>query len=587
MYDRWSLDVLYKGLDDPKFAEDRKTLTVMIDEMNALADEWEKNPGADRREMTKKVLELREKGELLIYDLLGYLGLRQAADTRDTEVAGMQGMIENELTKTAKAEVVLDRLISSEGTVEELVGDDPFLNEYKFYLGEIFKQAKHRLSDDAEEMYVKMNLTGGSAWSKLFDYLTATLEVDYNGEKTNLSTIRGKATDPDREVRRQAYEAELAAYPKIADSVAFALNNIKSQVIMMARERGYESPLDQTLQESNMKRETLDAMLSAMVEYMPKFREYMRAKAHYIGAGERLAWYDIVAPLGKSLKKYTKEEAHKYLIESFSAFSADMAEMMDRAFKEEWIDFDPRPGKVGGAFCAGLLGHEQARILTNFDGSFDSVDTLAHELGHAYHDKHTDCHRPLNHDYCMQVAETASTFNETLIMKKAVAEAEGEEKLALLDSLLAGVNQTVVDIYSRYLFESEVFARCEEELLMPADLCDIMLRAQEKSYGDGLDPEKRHPYMWACKSHYYSEGLSFYNFPYAFGQLFAMGLYSQYEKEGASFVPKYQALLRATPVSTVEETAAMAGIDVTKKDFWEQSLQAFAKLIDEFIELTK
>ena len=587
MYDRWSLDVLYKGLDDPKFAEDRKTLTAMIDEMNALAEEWEKNPEADRREMTKRTLELREKGELLIYDLLGYLGLRQAADTRDTEVAGMQGTIENELTKTAKAEVILDRLISSEGTVEELCGSDPFLNEYKFYLGEIFKQAKHRLSDDAEEMYVKMNLTGGSAWSKLFDYLTATLEVDYNGEKTNLSTIRGKATDPDREVRRAAYEAELAAYPKIADSVAFSLNNIKSQVIMMARERGYESPLDQTLQESNMKRETLDAMLSAMVEYLPKFREYMKAKARYIGAGERLAWYDIVAPLGKSLKKYTKEEAHKYLIESFSAFSPDMAEMMDRAFKEEWIDFDPRPGKVGGAFCAGLLGHEQARILTNFDGSFDSVDTLAHELGHAYHDKHTDCHRPLNHDYCMQVAETASTFNETLIMKKAVSEAEGEEKLALLDSLLAGVNQTVVDIYSRYLFESEVFARCEEEQLMPDDLNEIMLRAQEESYGDGLDPEKRHPYMWACKSHYYSEGLSFYNFPYAFGQLFAMGLYSQYEKEGAAFVPKYQALLRATPVSTVEETAAMAGIDVTKKAFWEQSLQAFAELIDEFIGLTK
>ena len=587
MYDRWSLDVLYKGLDDPKFSEDRKKLSEAIEEMIALADEWEKNPGANRREMTKKTLLLREKFELLVFDLLGYLSLRQAADTRDTDAAGLQGAIENELTKTAKANVVLDRLISEKGTVEELVGDDPLLNEYKFYLGTIFREAKHRLSDDAEAMYVKMNLTGGSAWSKLFDYLTATLEVDFNGEKTNLSTIRNKATDPDREVRRAAYEAELAAYPKIADSVAFALNNIKSQVTMMARERGYASPLDQTLQESNMKRETLDAMLSAMVDYMPKFREYMRAKARYIGAGERLAWYDTVAPVGSSHKKYTKEEAHHYLVDCFVAFSQDMADMMDRAFKEEWIDFDPRPGKVGGAFCAGLLGHEQARILTNFDGSFDAVDTLAHELGHAYHDKHTDCHRPLNHDYCMQVAETASTFNETHIMNKAVSEAEGEEKLALLDGLLSGVNQVIVDIYSRYLFETEVFARCEEEMLMPKDLCDIMLRAQEASYGDGLDPEKRHPYMWCCKSHYYSEGLSFYNFPYAFGQLFAMGLYSQYQKEGAAFVPKYQALLRATPVSTVEETAQMAGIDVTKKKFWEESLQICAKLIDEFIALTK
>ena len=301
-----------------------------------------------------------------------------------------------------------------------------------------------------------------------------------------------------------------------------------------------------------------------------------------------MPWYDMFAPVGSMEKEYTAEEAGELLVNSFSEFSQDMADMMAAAFADRWIDFLPHEGKVGGAFCAGVSCLKESRILTNFNGSFDAIITLAHELGHAYHNLHTFSHRALNRDYSMPVAETASTFNETVITMNAIRKAQSrEEKLALIETILMGTTQIICDIYSRFLFEDRVFAACSSQFLMSGDLKEIMLGAQKEAYGDGLDHEFLHPYMWTCKSHYYSAGLSYYNFPYAFGGLFAMGLYSIYQKEGESFVPKYQALLHATPVMSVEDVAKMADIDLTSPDFWRESLKAFGELIDEFVELAQ
>ena len=289
--------------------------------------------------------------------------------------------------------------------------------------------------------------------------------------------------------------------------------------------------------------------------------------------------------MGKSDTTYSLEEAKEYLVNNFGKFSPDMADMMKEAFENEWIDFYPKKGKEGGAFCAGVSSIKQSRILTNYDGYFGSIRTLAHELGHAFHNVQIQDHRMLNQDYPMPVAETASTFNETHLVKAALKEATGEEKLNLLENSLMEHTQVIVDIYSRYLFETSVFEQCQDKFLMAEDCKNLMIEAQKKAYGDGLDSNYLHPYMWACKSHYYSSGLSFYNFPYAFGGLFALGLYSKFEKEGADFVPKYKAMLHATPVCTVEQAAAMEGIDLTTPDFWRQSLAQIEELVEEFCKL--
>ncbi len=584
MYNEWSLDVLYRGTDDPKLSEDMKKLEALITEFKAkVGGLTYDDPIKSLREITV----LDEELSVLIRRLASYFALRRSVNSRDTEASEYMTKIQALTSSTAKESAMFRKYVGGIENPDAILDSDKLLSEYKFHFSEIKESVKHNLSDEAEEVFAKMNISGGDAWGDLFSYLTATVEVDYKGEKTNLPAIRGMAESGDPEVRKSAYEAELACYSKIKDSIAFALNSIKAQVNTEVELRGYDSALDMTLRQSRMKRETLDAMFGAMREYMPKFREYLKQKAKLLGHKNGLPWYDMFAPMGKSGgKTFTPEEAHEYLVEHFKDFAPDLAQMVDEAFKNDWIDFFPRAGKAGGAFCDNLPFVKQSRILTNFNGSFSSVVTLAHELGHAYHGMLIEDHRPLNTDYSMPVAETASTFNETVIVSDAIAKAEGEEKIMLIESQLQDSTQIILDIYSRFLFEDEVFNRRKSTFLYANDLEEIMLNAQREAYGDGLDPDYLHPYMWCCKSHYYSTGISYYNFPYAFGGLFARGLYAKFLKEGKAFLPKYRALLKATTVDTVENVAKVADIDLTKPEFWRASLGIIADQIDEFIKET-
>lgn len=582
MKSEWSLKVYYDGYEDPSFAEDFKRLENRAAGLSAAL---EKAKTLEDTAGLVMILQAKEAYAEVSKKLGEYIFLRQAVDTTDGQTNDYIGRYEKTDASTARVMAAMDKYVAGVKDLEACIAQDKLLEEYAFLLRNIKQRAAHLFADDMEAMISNMNLSGARAWGKLFDYLTSTVKVDYEGEQITLPAVRNLAHSAEGEVRRKAYEAELAAYEKIEGSIAYALNNIKSQVRMLANERGYASALDMTLEASHMKRETLDAMLQAMQEYLPKFHEYLRAKAKYLGYEGGLPWYDMFAPLGKTKKAYTLEETRKYLVDSFREFSDDMAAMIEKAFDEEWIDFYPHAGKVGGAFCAEVTHAKKSRILTNFNGSFDAVDTLAHELGHAYHSTQVFNHRILNMDYPMQVAETASTFNETHITKNAIAKAAGEEKLSLIDSFLTNTTQTICDIYSRFLFEDAVFGACKDSFLMPENLKAMMLEAQKKAYGNGLDHQYLHPYMWTCKGHYYSEALSYYNFPYAFGCMFAMGLYTQFEQQGQAFVPKYNKLLHATSVKSVEDTAAMAGIDLTKPDFWRESLQSFADMIDTYLTL--
>lgn len=582
MNTEWSLKEIYTGIDDPAYEEDiRKTEQKLME----LSDFIKNAEGRSWLEKAEGLLGLLEETLDTLFKVMIYVELRQSVDTEDGDMMAQQNRLMRIYAKMSPLEAATQKILAEIPDVDALAAESEIVRENAFYLKQVKMDAKHLLSDDVEEMISSMNVSGGAAWSQLQAYLTSTVKVDYDGGQMTLSEIRNLAYSPDAAVRKAAYEAELAAYEKIQDSVAFSLNHIKNQVTMLCGKRGYESPLSMTLEESRMKRETLDAMMEAIEEYLPVFRKYLRKKGEMLGHANGLPWYDLFAPLGKADKTYTIEEAKDYLIDTFRKFTPDMAEMMQEAFEQEWIDFYPRKGKQGGAFCAGVPCLKQSRILTNYDGYFGSIGTLAHELGHAFHNRQIENNRPLNQDYPMPVAETASTFNEVHLGQAALKDATGQERLNLLENDLREQTQCIVDIYSRYLFETAVFEQSQQKFLMADDLKALMLDAQKKAYGDGLDETCMHPYMWACKSHYYSEGLSFYNFPYAFGNLFAMGLYSLFLKEGDAFVEKYKAMLAATPCCTIEEAGAMMGIDLTKKAFWEESLSQIAKTVEAFCEM--
>ena len=583
MNKQWDLSILYSGFDTPEFQADMAAFDEAISEVIAFS---EKLSSLNPDELLVGYIKLETKVNALAEKLFIYANLRYSANTADTEAASTMGVLMGKLSAVAAPSAATNKAIAKIENIEEIIDKNPLLKEHSYRLLNIVKNSKHLLSDAEEALFSEMNISGASAWSDLQSSLTSSLKVDYKGDKITLSGVRNLAYDPDATVRREAFEAELAAYPQIETATAFALNSIKLQVIGEAARRGYASPLAKALDNSAMKQETLDALLTAMQEYMPAFRRYLRAKAHALGHEGGLPWYDLFAPMGKSDKKYTTEDARDYLLGIFGKFDTELHDMVKEAFDNSWIDFFPREGKVGGAFDCAVHCAGQSRVLTNFDGSFSDIVTLAHELGHSFHDRQVYKNSPLNRDYSMPVAETASTFNETLVMNTAIAECtDRDTKLALIESQLMDATQVIVDIYSRYLFEASVFAARPTEFLSADRMCQLMLDAQRQAYGDGLDENTLHPYMWLCKGHYYSGGLSFYNYPYAFGALFARGIYAKYLEEGKPFVETYKKMLRATGTSTVEDAALVCGIDLTDVNFWRSGLESMKEQIDEFCQL--
>ena len=582
----WDLSVLYRDFDDPKIEQDFETLKGLCAKARkAMENAAEEEPQA----VLEKITDEMEEISRLISSLASFANLTLSTDAENEPAQQLMDRLMVFSVQLSLLSSAATRYIGGVHDLDGLIEKSDKLKKVDFYLRRSKDEAAHLLAPEIEEWMLKMSLSGGDAFSNLRDKLDATLTVDYRGEKLPLSAVRSKAYDPDPQVRRDAYEAEIASYEKIEIPMAACLNGVKGESLTMADAMHFDSVLDRTLFDNNMDAATLDAMLSAMQDSLPAFRKYLRKKGEILGHKDGLPFYDLFAPVaaeGYTPRTYTIEEAREKLLLEMGKFSPDMAAFIDNAFENRWIDVYPREGKGGGAFCAGLHHLDQSRVLTNFAGSFSDVSTLAHELGHGWHNRCMaglpDCMTGTP----MPLAETASIFNETLLAASVLAQADKKERFTLLEGNLMEVTQTIVDIYSRYLFESAVIEQRKERTLSVAELKQLMLDAQDKTYGDGLDKNVRHPYMWACKSHYYSPGYAFYNFPYAFGQLFGMGMFAQYQKQGAAFVPKYNQLLRSCGSMPIRDVAAQMGIDVSSKAFWAESLKVYEDEIDQFIALS-
>ena len=581
MKTNWDLTVFYKDFDDPEFKDDLARLPKEIDAFTAAI-------AAPAEDEVKKLVSLVHQEEALsnLFERLNLMiGLTLSVDANNKAANAAMAPLMRAVMGSSLASNAFSRYLASLDNLDAIIDADDELKARAFALREAAEDAKHQLPEALEKPVLKMQLSGGEAFSQLRDKLDATLLVDYDGKQIPLSAVRALAYDGDADTRRRAYEAELASYKKIELPMSFCLNNLKAEGETMAALKGYKGVLDMALAHSRMDEKTLEAMWTAIREALPELREYFKAKGRLLGHENGLPFYDLFAPVGQSTRTYTVEEARALLLDLFGKFCPEMGEMMRTAFDEGWIDMYPREGKSGGAFCSGYYAKNISRVMTNFAGSASDVSTLAHELGHAFNNRMLH-HKPIMMtETPMPLAETASTFNETLLISQLLKTATPEEELTLLDSCLTEQTQTMVDIYSRFLFEQKVVAAQADHALDVDELKETMLWAQEQSYGDGLDPEYRHPYMWACKSHYYSTGVHFYNFPYAFGGLFARGLYARYEKEGEAFVPVYCDLLSRFGSDTIANVTASVGIDVTTPDFWREAVESVLVQVRRFVEL--
>ena len=612
---RWNLDSLFSSIDSPEYKNALAEFTAGMENLESLLESartFIKSAGEnfDFPVWLKGFLEADEAVSSLGGTLNAYAYIIYSVDTTNTAFLNNITEVDNLMLRYRQIDLGFKSvLLANSGRLEDFYMRFPEFTEYRYILNETLEETKHQMSAAEENLAGELQQTGGDAWDRLHEQLISNLKDEETGKTFN--ELRNDAYSSDAKTRKSAYQKEIALLKQNEIAFAACLANLKGETLALNRRRKWQKPLDRSLASARLSQKTLDALINAIEESLPMWREYFKLKADFLhknGLTEStdkngLAFYDLFAPMNAKTvvepvetttnghfdklndhsllsRTWTFDEACDYIIERYNSFSPDMGAFAKKAFAENWIDAEVRAGKVGGAYDEDFPKGHQSRIMTNFTGAFSDIITLAHELGHAYHFSCMKGKPAAFFSYPMTIAETASIFAETIVKQDMISKCTESEKIQILDLDLQDVSQVLVDILCRFYFEKSVFEEREKGELNASDFCRLMRDAQEKSYGDGLNNE-RHEYMWAVKSHYYSTGLDFYNFPYAFGQLFAAGLYARYQKEGASFAKTYAELLSNTGNMSCEDLCAKAGFDITKKDFWQSGIEMYAKEVAE------
>ena len=594
---RWDLSNVYPSLESDEFKAAVTDYKKQVAELQDYFDEvvtkaTVKTPPGELAAIIGDVVDRFNSAQTLSATLGPFIGSYTSTDSHNKLAMKTLSEFEQASLPMDKLNVQFTAWLGKVApALDESLPHNPSAQAHAFMLKETAEQSKYLMSEAEEGLASELNLSGGNAWGKLQGTIVSQLSVDFDldgeSQKLPMPALINLRTHPDEDTRHRAYEAENKAWDSVRETLAACMNGVKGQMITLNKRRGRKDALHSALDQARIDRKTLEAMLGAMEASFPMFRKYFNHKAKLIGK-EKLAWWDLYAPVGQAGREYTFEEARNFILAAFDQFSPELCTFSERAFNHNWIDAEMRDGKRGGGFCMGVQGVKESRILVNFDGSQDQLSTIAHELGHAFHN---ECAYQFGKTVLQQItpmtlAETASTFCETTVTEAVLSQVKDpQEELAVLEGQLNNASQVIVDIYSRYLFEKEVFERREQAELSSDDFCEIMERAQKAAYGDGLDERYLQKYMWTWKPHYYFTGLSFYNFPYAFGLLFGTGLYAIYKQRGAEFVDDYKALLASTGEASAADLAASFGIDIRTRKFWEDSLAIIGRRVDRYCEL--
>ncbi len=586
---QWDLAGIYASFDSDAFRGDRDELSAGAENIVRLLAEPPRLP-AEEPAWLERFISLYNGFADLFETMYAYAYMTYSTNTGDYQAIGEMNRLEGIRVPVQRAVVEFRNVLSGFTTsIAECMQTLPSLKAYSFFIEEQLFLRARQMSPAEEELALELTRMGGDPWGRLQEAVSSTMKAVWDAKKGETKTVielRSLAFDPSRAVRRQAYELELKLWESMKVPLAFSLNGVKGFSVVLDRKRKYQNPLDHSLTHSRLSPAALEALLDVMRRSLPDFHRYLKAKADLLGI-PRLAFFDLFAPLSATGGQWTFEQARAFIAKQFGAFSPELERFADRAFDSGWIDARSRPGKVGGAYCISLPRRGESRVLCNYTPSFSQLTTIAHELGHAYHHHILARDSAIHRDYPMTLAETASIFSENLIYEGAILTFPRAQKVEALEHFLQDATQIIVDILCRFIFESRLFESRPDGEVAADELSAYMIQAQRETYGDALDENFLHPYMWAVKGHYYRPDLSFYNYPYAFGLLFGLGLFSLYRQQGNSFADTYKAVLGKSGVMSCVDLTRELGFDIEQPAFWEGGINLIRARIDEFCALAK
>ncbi|WP_308635968.1 M3 family oligoendopeptidase [Paenibacillus silvisoli] len=589
----WNLETIYAGgSGSAAFAEELKGVERDIEELTrGLADASEGGADASLEQLSAWT-ELVQSILMRLRQSDSFVGCLQAQEMKDAAANGLNDRVKTLMAKFSAALTSYDEqlLRMDDASWTSWLGTAN-VSPVAFYLNERRELVKEKLPPKEEALAAELAIDGYHGWGDFYNTIVSRIRfeiTDSDGTPKQLSAgqMHNRLSHKDRAVRAAAFAEWEREWSEQADLCSDTLNRISGFRLKLYEKRGWGSALKEPLAINRMSEATLNAMWGAVNEGKPLLVRYMERKAKLLGL-EKLDWHDVNAPLGAAGKAVPYDKAAAIITEQFRAFSPDLAEFTEMAFREAWIEAEDRPGKRPGGFCTSFPKSEATRIFMTYSGTPSNVSTLAHELGHAYHQHVMNDLPPFAQEYASNVAETASTFAEMIVSDSALSSAsDREEKLALLDDKLSNAVSYFMDIHSRFLFEQRFYERRKQGMLTVQELCRLMEEAQREAFGGALG--EAHPHFWVSKLHFYLTDVPFYNYPYTFGYLFSCGIYAQAKKEGGDFASRYVALLRDTGLMMVEDLAQKhLGVRLDEADFWREAVKVALADVDAFLALTE
>ncbi|WEG12299.1 M3 family oligoendopeptidase [Pullulanibacillus sp. KACC 23026] len=521
-----------------------------------------------------------------------YVSCLTAQDMADKKATQLQGQTQVLSASLNTADLQINQFLSNVPDPEwqNFLATD-YGQEVRFPLEEGRLEAKEKLSIDKEKLISQLSVDGYHGWSQLYNTTVGQMGIEVElpdeGKRTvSVGQAANLLSSNNRDVREHVFERWEKAWTDVADFCSASINHIAGFRLNVYEQRGWDQVLKEPLKLNRMSQKTLDTMWEVITDYKSHLVSYLHKKAELLGV-DKLTWADVDAPISNVEEKVSYEEACEFIVEQFSSFNPKMGTFAEHALGNRWVEAEDRAGKRPGGFCTSFPMSQESRIFMTFSGTASNISTLAHELGHAYHQHVMNDLNYLNQHYAMNVAETASTFAEQIVSDASIRTAESKErKLQLLEDKLQRAVAFFMNIHARFLFETRFYEERKNGSVSVERLNTLMEEAQKEAFCGEL--ASYHPSFWESKLHFYITYVPFYNFPYTFGYMFSTGIYARAVEEGASFSDKYDALLCDTGSMTVEELALKhLGVNLEQRDFWEQACQQIVKDIDLFLELAE
>ena len=569
MKDSWKLNEIYNDFEDKEFLNDMQKLKEKGEEIRIFC--LNLSNYKNKTEAVEEYISLNEEFELLCSKLLSYASFRFSYCTKDEDAARELSKVNSIKNSLNESKVRFTSFIDDEN-IKASIKSGRFM-DYTFYLSNLLEKKERSLSPDTESLASSLELTGSLAWQKLQAQTVAKA-------LGNVKKPSDEITDP-KERQKAAFLFQKEACQSVEDVCAACLNGIKGEAICMSRKRGFSSPLDQALEGYHFHKDILNNLIESIEEYLPSMREYYKLKAKILGYGEKLPYFERTTPIFNSNISMDFDSAKEMILKAFGSFSEKMYAYGKEFFDSGYIDWEIRGFKESGDSCDGIPVLKQSRIRTHFSNGVSSANTLAHELGHGYHNLNLFTQGILNYGYDLPVAETASKFSEILFKKELAKELGEEGKLFSIDFEVSGYINTLVDILSRFYFEKQIFEEREEGEISAARLNEIMKEAQIKAYGESLDINFAGDFMWVNKPHYYSARRGFYNFPYAFGAVISIKLFEMMKNNPNVFPYRYDLFLASTGKYGVGDLFKLLDMDLFSKDFFVSPLEYISEMVKE------